>query len=59
MTMDQEKINDAVRKLNAINGQDKEVEHSDADTIIVEFLPEEIRQAYQNAQQRSGGWWYA
>lgn len=57
--MTQEQIDEAVRKLDAMTGDDPEREHGEADAIIEAFLPEELRNAYRRLQERAGGWWYA
>ena len=45
-----------IRRLDALDGSDPEVAHGDADRLIEEALPEEVRQAYVRVQRRCR-WW--
>ena len=38
---------------------DSEVAHSAADDILVSVVPPKVREAYERAKDRCGGWWYA
>lgn len=46
----------AIKALNAIDGGDPEVAHSQADDILLAYVPEDVRNAYQALVKRCG-WW--
>ena len=50
---------EAVRKLDALTGADPERDHLDADDILYAFAPREVKDAYDAAETRANGWWYA
>ena len=45
-----------IRQLDALDGSDPESAHSAADDMILDALPEEVRQAYQRVPRRCD-WW--
>ena len=49
---------EAVRRLDALDGGDPEADHGDADAILLEFVPPEVRRAWTRARERVG-FWYA
>lgn len=50
---------EAVQALDALPGRDAEGEHGTAENILLAFVPAEVRDAYQRAAARAGGYWYA
>jgi hypothetical protein len=54
-----EKVARAVDGLDAIKPGGPEANHLKADAILLEFVPEEVRQAFDRAESRDGGWWWA
>lgn len=50
---------DAVDALNAIDDYDPEEAHSEADKILLELVPPEVREAYAALQERCGWWAFA
>lgn len=56
---DMKKIREAVRDLDAITPGDEEANHGTADAILLRFVPTEVREAWERAEERDGGWWYA
>lgn len=50
---------EAVRRLDALTGADPEADHSAADDILSAFAPREVQAAYDAAESRANGWWYA
>lgn len=49
----------AVEALDALTGGDVEVDHYKADAILLEYVPENVRLAYERVQERAADWWYA
>jgi|GEM_PF-3691448 len=47
---------DAVERLDALTGDAPEEEHSEADEILLEFVPDEVKAAYLAAKARVGFW---
>lgn len=39
--------------------RDIEGAHIDADFVLLEFVPEEVRAAYDRVVVRAGDWWFA
>lgn len=53
-------ISEGVKRLNALIGNtDYETVHCDADNIILEFLPKEIREEYDKVVDQARWWAYA
>ena len=50
---------EAIAKLDAIDGGDTEVAHSDAGDVLLAFVPIEVRDAWFRVNSRAGGFWYA
>jgi hypothetical protein len=50
---------DLIRKLDGIDGSDPELAHLVADDLIRDFLPEEVRQAYDRVASRCRWWAFA
>lgn len=50
------RIQRAVADLDEINAGDPEVAHSQADAVLLRFVPEAIREAYGRVQERAD-WW--
>ena len=50
------KIEETVKRLDLISGVDPENAHRMADDILLEFVPLEVRAAYEKVQQRCS-WW--
>lgn len=50
---------EAIRALDAINDDDPESAHLDADKILREAVPQEVADAYERLVERTGGFWYA
>jgi len=49
----------AVAELDAIPDDDPEGAHSDADDVLLGFVPEAVAAAYGRVLTRCGGFWYA
>jgi len=49
---------DAVERLDALTDADTEAAHIDADAVLLEFVPDEVKSAYIRARERAG-FWYA
>lgn len=47
---------EAVRRLDALTGDDPEVDHGKADEILLAALPPEVRQAHAKLIERAV-WW--
>jgi hypothetical protein len=52
-------IAEVVAKLDAIVDSDPEGMHSDADDVLLEFVPASVRAAYERVVKRADAWWYA
>lgn len=50
---------DLIRKLDALDGADPESAHCSADDLILDWLPEEVRQAYVRVAARCRWWAFA
>lgn len=50
---------EAVEKLDAIDAEDKEIAHGQADNILVQSVSQPIRDAYIRLLERADGFWYA
>ena len=50
---------EAVKRLDAIDGGDTETAHADADDILLAVVPPEVREAWNRANERAQGFWYA
>ena len=50
---------EAVKALDALNPGDSDGGHKEADEILLEAAPAEVRAAYLRARKRAGGWGYA
>ena len=52
---------EAVRQLNALDGHDPEIDHSDADLILLAVLAgkdcQDVVDAYRHAKARIGFWY--
>lgn len=48
-----------VRALDSIAGGDPEGDHAEADDILLEVVPEEIRKAYEQLVARAKWWAFA
>jgi hypothetical protein len=53
----------AVAALDALTGGDTEVDHANADDLLITFLRDidhgAVADAWEKASDRAGGWWYA
>jgi hypothetical protein len=38
---------------------DPESQHGDADDLLLKYVPEPVRDAYNRVVKRTGSWWYA
>lgn len=47
---------DAVERLDALTDGDVEAAHIDADEVLLEFVPDEVKAAYLAARERVGFW---
>ena len=47
------------RNDDAIMVGDQEGAHSDADDILLKFVPDDVAKAWRRAEWRVGGFWYA
>ena len=50
---------EAIAALDALKGDDPEGDHCEADEILLAVVPPTVKQAYERAEFRAGGWWYA
>lgn len=50
---------EAVAKLDALDGRDPENDHGLADIILLQLVPAEVRDAVLRAEDRAGGWWWS
>lgn len=51
---------EVIQALNEIKeGSDQEQAHGEADELILKFAPPAVRDAYEAACLRVGGFWYA
>jgi len=57
--MTKEQIADVVARLDAIEASDAEAAHGDADEILLEAVPQKIREAYERVVTRAPWWAYA
>ena len=57
--MNEAEIKKLIEALDAIDGDDPESAHDEADKILQEAVPAEVREAYKRVEARSGGFWYA
>jgi hypothetical protein len=54
---------EAVRALDAMDGQDPEIDHQAADAILLQLVPAEVRKAYERLSGVGGDgtgrahWW--
>jgi hypothetical protein len=51
-----EVLDAAVAKLDAMDSSDPELAHQEADLILLDFVPEEIADAYRRLVRRCA-WW--
>lgn len=47
---------EAVQQLNALDSGDGEEMHAEADKILLAYVPEQVRLAYERVQARAGFW---
>lgn len=47
---------EAVEQLNALDSGDGEEMHAEADKILLAYVPEQVRQAYERVQDRANFW---
>ena len=47
---------EAVRRLDAISGQEPDGDHGEADEILLSVVPAEVREAYERLVDRAR-WW--
>lgn len=45
--------------LNSLDGSDPEQDHIVAEGLLYDLAPNAVREAYEKAQERAGGWWWA
>lgn len=57
--IEQAEIDEAVAALDAIDGQDPERAHGDADVILENLAPADVKEALDRLHARARGWWYA
>lgn len=57
--MRKSEVEKAVKNLNEIDAGDPERAHKEADQIILDLLPTEVKEAYDGVVDRSWGWWFA
>ena len=50
---------EAVAALDAIKPGDPESSHTAADGILLAVVPPEVADAFDRAEARDGGWWWA
>lgn len=50
---------EAIEKLDEIDDGDAENVHIVADEILLEYIPQDVRNAYNRVKNRVGGFWYA
>lgn len=55
--MNEAEMKKLIEALDAINGYDSEMAHDEADKILQEAVPAEVREAYRRVEARSGGFW--
>ena len=48
---------DAVERLDALTDADTEVAHIEADAVLLEFVPDEVKSAFIRARERAGFWY--
>ena len=54
------KAQEAVEKLDALIGtEDGEAAHAKADEILLEYVPQSVREAYERVQDSTGFWAFA
>lgn len=52
------KEKEAISMLDKLNS-DPETAHYAADEIVLAVVSQEVKDAYERAVERAGGWWYA
>lgn len=63
MEIDIDLVSEYVRAFKSISADDEEAAHYDADRLLLRFLAGvglgEIAEAWEDVEERAGGFWYA
>ena len=58
-SMNKDRVRRLVEELDAIDADDGETGHADADQVLLKAVPPEVREAYVRVMERAGFWAYA